>query len=288
MKLSNPSIKKLSHCIVGDSSGKWQYRKGRELIEFFNKYGFDYEYGSGFPERIEFAQNRIIELNGDTKLKNLIRDLLDPRDWMNGSYGIADAVQELNNFLRFDGYLIVEDGNFYKVREASGMIIIPEINFDESFEFSEQIIAEHMQKCKEKIEKNDYSGAITNARGLVEAICRKIESECLSITTAYDGDLIQLFNRTAKILNLDPSRKDISISLKQIISGLFQIINGLAQVRNKMSDAHGASYKPSRHHAKLAVNSAMTLIDFLFDSMNYQKIHGILKNDKLNSDSGSG
>ena len=58
--------------------------------------------------------------------------------------------------------------------------------------------------------------------------------------------------------------------MKQALSGGSNIINGLAAMRNKMSDAHGVAYKPSRHHAKLAGNSAKTLADFLFDTMSYQ------------------
>ena len=72
------------------------------------------------------------------------------------------------------------------------------------------------------------------------------------------------------MLNLDPSRQDIIDSLKQVLSGLSSIINGLAALRNKASDAHGVAYKPSRHHAKLAVNSAKTVADFLFDTMGFQ------------------
>ncbi|MGR6035703.1 MAG: abortive infection family protein [Candidatus Nitrosoglobus sp.] len=33
-----------------------------------------------------------------------------------------------------------------------------------------------------------------------------------------------------------------------------------------MSDSHVASYKPSEHHAKMAVNSAKIICDFLFES----------------------
>jgi len=92
---------------------------------------------------------------------------------------------------------------------------------------------------------------------------------------------LKIFNRVRKLLNLDPSRQDISDSLKQVLSGLSNIINGLATLRNKMSDAHGVAYKPSRHHAKLAVNSAKTLADFLFDTMNYQIEKGNLKKNNL-------
>ena len=149
-----------------------------------------------------------------------------------------------------------------------------ENRFEKSEELSELLIEEQIQKCKAKIEAEDYSGAITNARSLIEAVCVKIEAELDPNAKGNDGDLVKIFNRVRKLLNLDPSRQDISDSLKQVLSGLSNIINGLATMRNKMSDAHGVTYKPSRHHAKLAVNSAKTLADFLFDTMSYQIENG--------------
>ncbi|MFN5240162.1 MAG: abortive infection family protein [Aphanizomenon sp.] len=37
-----------------------------------------------------------------------------------------------------------------------------------------------------------------------------------------------------------------------------------------MSDSHVISYKQSEHHARLAVNSAKTLCNFLFNTKEYQ------------------
>jgi hypothetical protein len=45
---------------------------------------------------------------------------------------------------------------------------------------------------------------------------------------------------------------------------------------NKMSDAHATSSKPTRHHAKLAVNVAKTVADFLFEMKAYQPEKGTL------------
>lgn len=111
----------------------------------------------------------------------------------------------------------------------------------------------------------------------MEAVCTKIEADLDPNALGNDGDLIKIFNRVRKLLNLDPSRQDINESLKQVLSGLSNVINGLAAIRNKMSDAHGVAYKPSRHHAKLAVNAAKTLADFLFDTMAHQIEKGSLK-----------
>jgi hypothetical protein len=46
-------------------------------------------------------------------------------------------------------------------------------------------------------------------------------------------------------------------------------------MRNKMSDAHAVTYRPSRHHAKLAVYAATTLADFLFETKNYQHLRAV-------------
>lgn len=282
MKISDFSAQKIGEFIAGDPDG-WPYRSGPKLVAFFNKMGFREVYGQGFPSRAIFAKEKVAELNGKPKLKDAVREMLDPRLWLEVTSGTVETcAEQINEILRYDGYEVVRDGNFYKVRELSGAVIEVEHRFEESEELSELVIEEQIQKCREKVEVGDYSGAITNARSLIEAVCVKIEAD-LDPDNAQgnDGDLLKLFNRVRKLLNLDPSRQDISDSLKQVLAGLSNIINGLAAMRNKMSDAHGVAYKPSRHHAKLAVNSAKTLADFLFDTMNYQIQKGGLK--KLDS-----
>ncbi|MBR8480796.1 MULTISPECIES: abortive infection family protein [Burkholderia cepacia complex] len=279
MKISDYSVQKIGEFIAGDPEG-WPYRRGVDLVDFFNKQGFRDVYGEGFPTRRVFAQERLAQLNGKPKLKDTIREMLDPRLWIdlakNGST-VEAAAEQVNEILNYDGYEVVRDGNLYKVRELSGAVIEVENRFDQSSELSELIIEEQIQKCREKIESGDYSGAITNARTLIEAVLLKIESELDPSPQGNDGDLVKLFQRVRKHLNLEPSRQDISDALKQVLSGLASIVLGLATMRNKMSDAHGVPYKPSRHHAKLAVNAAKTLADFLFDTMSYQKEKGTIK-----------
>ena len=277
MKLSDYSTQRVGEFIAGDADG-WPYRTGPKLVAYFNKLGFREVYGQGFPSRATFAKEKVAELNGKPKLKDALRELLDPRLWLEVSNGTVEGcAEQVNEILRYDGYEVVRDGNFYKVRELSGAVIEVENRFAESEELSELLIEEQIQKCREKIESGDYSGAITNARSLIEAVCTKIEADLDPNALGNDGDLVKLFNRVRKLLNLDPSRQDINESLKQVLSGLSNIINGLAAMRNKMSDAHGVAYKPSRHHAKLAVNAAKTLADFLFDTMSYQIEKGGLK-----------
>lgn len=277
MKISDYSTQRIGEFIAGDIIG-WPYRRGVDLVEFFNKFGFRDVYAEGFPTRRVFAQEKLKQLSGNPRLRDVIREMLDPRLWIDRHDGtVEEAASKINELLQYDGYEVVKDGNFYKVRDLSGSIIEIETSFSKASELSELLIEEQIRKCREKIELGDYSGAITNARSLVEVVCNKLESELIGTEVENDGDLVKSFSRVRKLLNLDPSRKDISDSLKQVLSGLASLVSGLASMRNKMSDAHAGSYKPSRHHAKLAVNSAKTLVDFLFETKAYQEARGVLK-----------
>lgn len=55
-----------------------------------------------------------------------------------------------------------------------------------------------------------------------------------------------------------------------MLSGLISVVDGIAEMRNKMSDSHARRQKPEKHHAKLAVNSAKTISEFLIESFNKQ------------------
>ena len=59
--ISDCSINKIGEFIAGDIAG-WPYRRGINLVEFFNKHGFPDVYGVGFPTRKSFAQAKVKEL----------------------------------------------------------------------------------------------------------------------------------------------------------------------------------------------------------------------------------
>lgn len=156
-------------------------------------------------------------------------------------------------------------------------IIEIENTFLETGEMNENFIEEQITKCQKKIREGDYDGAITNARSLLEAILTGIEERLVENPPDYDGKLNRLFNRVRDQLNLDPSREDISDRLREILSGLISIVSGMAGLRNKMSDAHVRTYKPDKHHAKLAVNAVNTVCDFLFETYEYQMEKGLIE-----------
>ena len=131
-------------------------------------------------------------------------------------------------------------------------------------------VDQQVKKCDRKLAENDFDGAITNARSLLEVVLSDVEQELSPESPPpYDGDLINLYKRVQKLLNLEPSRSDIAEPLKQVLGGLASIVAGLAGLRNKMGDAHVRSYQPAKRHAILVVNAAKTLAAFVVDTKDY-------------------
>jgi hypothetical protein len=145
------------------------------------------------------------------------------------------------------------------------------IPFKDLDDLSQMFIEEQIAKCNQRIQDQDYYGAITSARSLVEAVLREIERRVLGKSQPYDGDILKLYKRVQKHQNLDPGEADLCNTLRQILSGLTSIVAGVGTLRNAMSDSHPPRYRPSEHHARLAVNAAKTLCDFLVSSHLYQE-----------------
>jgi len=133
-------------------------------------------------------------------------------------------------------------------------------------------IHEQVSKCENKIIDNDFDGAVTNSRTLLESICLYI-IENNQVEYEYKGNLLNLYKDVSKLLKMNPADY-ADDCLKQILSGIFSIINGVSMLRNEFSDAHGSSpkksYRIDERHARLSVNLAKTISEYLFLSYENQ------------------
>ncbi|MCL6592278.1 MAG: abortive infection family protein [Firmicutes bacterium] len=266
--LSSYTIRELSKIICGDVE-YMPYLSGPQLVDTFNNYGFRDMYGQGFPSRRVYTEEKLLELNGTQKMIKLIEDMVHPRRFLNTELSFDVALAKVNELLSYEGYVLKKNGNTYKIYVDEPIAIEPETLVSLQVDY----VTEQINKCDDKISKSDFDGAITNARTLVETVMLKIVSEYNS-NYEHSGDLIKLFKEVRTILNLEVSKDKYPESIIQIVSGITTIVNGIANVRNSMSDAHAKKYKPSKHHAKLAVNSAKTVSEFLIDSYTYIKSKG--------------
>lgn len=134
-----------------------------------------------------------------------------------------------------------------------------------------EFISQQISKCKAKMNTEDYDGAITNARTLVEEILLYIEEKIQGSRQSYDGNLLSLYKRVSKQINMYPDDSKAGNSFNEILRGFISIIGGLAGLSNSIADRHATTKHPKKHHAKIVVNSAMILSEFLLESFDYQQ-----------------
>lgn len=269
MKFADRTIRKLAELVTGDNK-LMPYRSGPILVELFNQFGANDQYGQSFPTRWRYVDEKLHKLNGTPEMGRLVTHVFDPREFLDTQLDPQAAVNYINEYLKFDGFQVVRDGAFFRLRDSDGASVEFASPFQGSTQISHVFIDEQIAKCDEKLARDDYDGAITNARSLLEAVLTELERDADPKSAPYDGDLPKLYRRVQKILSLEPGRPDIAETLKQILSGLSNVAFGVAGMRNKMSDAHVRSYRPRKHHAKLAINAVKTLVDFLFETKQYQ------------------
>jgi len=272
VKIASRTIQALGRVITGDGEMS-PYRSGPRLVDFFNEYGGNVIYGQGFPSRWQFAEEQLQKLNGTDSIRDIIEDAVDPRHYMETEYDVSTVVEHLNKYLVYDGFEVVKEDLYYRVlAKSSHSITAP--NFVNKFSTqkgSHAFILEQSDKCREKLGAKDYDGAITNARSMVEAVFEEILKQGNQDIPNHEGDLNKLYKAIKKQLNLEPGKNDLAETLKQTLSGLNSIVTGIAGISNKMGDRHARKYKPAKHHAILAINTAYALCEFLLSSLEYQK-----------------
>ncbi|MBY0597351.1 abortive infection family protein [Bacillus bingmayongensis] len=272
MKLRQKTIKVIAETIAGDNEYSF-YRSGPQLVDFYNEFGFDSSYGQGFPTRWTYAQDKLIEIIEQNRFVEFINYCLDESLYFEdheNEYETQDVIIEYwNKYLKFDNYEIIRDKNSYRLKDLKTAQVI--IKKEEIEILSTEFMSQQIEKCDKKILDGDYDGAITNARSLVEEVLLALEERITGERGKNKGDISEIYNRVKKYINFDQSQKDLNETLKQILTGLNSIVIGVGRLRSKASDSHARAYKPSKHHAELAVNTAKTFTSFIISSYLYQQ-----------------
>ena len=278
MNLSAKTLESLSEIITGDSQLS-PYRTGRQLIDFFYDFGERDLYGQGFPAHEVYVLDKLKKLNGTETMEKVVCAAFD--FWGEPGYDPEDVAFQFNQILAHDGFrLLIEyspgwmQGNEYIRGEPYFELhpIVENVIAAESLAAtSHEAILEQVRKANDKIKSGDFAGAIASAYTLVEELLKHLLTETSTPHKDSEGDIRALYMAVRGPLHLDPSEPGIDALLKPILSGFQKLVAGLYEVANKASDRHARKYSPAAHHAKLAVNSAFALCEFLVDSREYQK-----------------
>ena len=159
-----------------------------------------------------------------------------------------------------------DNGRFVVAGQNAAMVHAPSL-----VQLTEASIQEHVEKARQKIANGDSAGAIANTYTLVEEFLKQLLRKTGTTFNESEGDIRALYKAVCTPLHLDPKGESLENYLKTILEGLQRQISGLFEVANKASDRHARRYNPAPHHARLAVNAAFTLCEFLLESFEYQQ-----------------
>lgn len=131
-------------------------------------------------------------------------------------------------------------------------------------------LMDHLEAIGRDI-KTDPAGAISSAKDLVETMCKLILDK-RGVTYGKD-DLPVLYKKVSVDLGLDrravPDHVKGSEAAAKTLGGLNSSVQGLSELRNQLGRGHGrTTASPAlERHARLAFNTAVTLTEFLYDTL---------------------
>ncbi len=230
---------------------------------------------------ISYTVKMMKECNGTDAIKKIIEKLLTPVIEMrtdmsaifigHSRYTVTNKTTfavKLSPYLEEDGYKLVAVREIVKNanEKAFHYRVLDEKEFAETPAMEENKQAQGIiTTAKERFAKDDYKGAISSSFHLAETVIKKLLDE-LNIDYNKNAQFIDIYPLLSKGLNLNPAGENIESRLKPILQGLKSQADGLYHLANKASDRHTPEHPPKRQDAKLAMNAAFTLCEYLFDT----------------------
>lgn len=226
----------LAHCIQNGHES--------DLLSFlFSKGQFTEKLRGQTPETIDYAYSHIVKA----------------------------IINQINGILYFSGNELVQTGSVFVIQKIGTTISVaaPSVTA-----IDRRYITDISERAMKDISDGNYDSAITKSRTLVEEVfCYVIEKK--GVEPSESGDMGKLYNQVKQIYNMHQD-KDVDKRINGLLSGLEKILSAIAEMRNKASDSHGVGAKRiniSDYHARLFVNSAMTMADFVLAVSENASIH---------------
>ena len=174
---------------------------------------------------------------------------------------VSTILEKINELLLFGGNeLILIESNFViHPKKTKIEIATPTIRT-----IDREYIKNISSRALRDVEQNNFDSAITKSRTLLEeTFCYVIEKK--NETPSDSGDILKLYKQVRTLYNMHTDA-NTDRRINTLLSGLNSIISAVAEMRNKDSDAHGVGANRisiEEHHARLFVNSSMTMADFI-------------------------
>lgn len=252
------------------------YLSGPTLCDISNKFGLPVTYGwnGGAQSRWAYLDDLLAHCIQHKRESDLLAFLFSKGQFVDKlrgqtpeviEYAYAQIVNavigQINGALYFGGNELVQVGKVFVIRKLGSTVSVaaPSVKtIDRSY------ITDLSDRAMKDVIDGNYDSAITKSRTLLEEVfCYVIEKK--GEEPSESGDIGKLYNQVKQLYNMHQS-KDMDKRINGLLSGLEKILSAIAEMRNKGSDSHGVGAKRiniADHHARLFVNSAMTMADFV-------------------------
>lgn len=262
------------------------YLSGPMLCDMSNKFGLPvtYAWNGGAQSRWAYMDDLLahcIQNGHESDLLSLIFSKGQFTEKLRGqtpetidyaySHIVKAIINQINGILYFSGNELVQTGSVFVIQKIGTTISVaaPSVTA-----IDRRYITDISERAMKDISDGNYDSAITKSRTLVEEVfCYVIEKK--GVEPSESGDMGKLYNQVKQIYNMHQD-KDVDKRINGLLSGLEKILSAIAEMRNKASDSHGVGAKRiniSDYHARLFVNSAMTMADFVLAVSENASIH---------------
>lgn len=176
MKISAKIIDYLAGIITGDSK-KTSCLSGSTLVSFFKNFGFDDKYGQGFPSRCSYCEQKLLELNNQNRIEEVIEYYYKPINFIENKEQYKILIQELNKYLEYDDLELKTETKTVKLQNKT-----KEENVISEANFSDNTISIILQKevfnhVKTFLNSEHYFNAVEESYKIVREKLKSITGE---------------------------------------------------------------------------------------------------------------
>ena len=262
--------------VTSEISVSMPYLSGPVLCEISKKFGLPVSYWKegGALSRWQYLDNLIGHCIKNNQESNLLAYLFAkeqfvsklkelPLEFIDRVHVqiVSTVIKEINKILYFSEYELTELEGVFCVRKIGSAVTVSTPSFKN---IDKAYVTKKYYEALKAIGDESYDSAITKSRTLLEEVfiyVIQIKGE----TPADKGNAYSLYAQVKKLYNMT-QKGGMDHRVNGLLSGLEKILSAIVEMRNKAGDAHGVGAKRINikdHHARLFVNSAATIADFI-------------------------
>lgn len=128
MVLCDATLIKLRKIINGDENPFAIYRRGQDLVKFFNKLGSHEIYGRGFPSRWKYTDEKLSQINGTPEIDKCIKMTFAPVNFRERINDLDALIASFNSVLQFDKWQVVREEDAISLKKIDKVKIEEFVN----------------------------------------------------------------------------------------------------------------------------------------------------------------